>query len=435
MMQLSRLSKRRNTVHTCNQLISRGLHQQHGHHSGGKSSYWDFSNYLKWLGGTSCITACATMVRYMEPKTTTTFSDKFENDDGDILNIVHTGYHKWRSQIHKSAVFLDAFADTFKPHFSYAVYRKKYSMDEALELERQNLDIETYELITSNDFPYHYNRAKKRREDELKLLRDTKWEKASPEERRKMYDEFQAVKKRERAQHDIRRKRRGVAPKAIESTEDAVTEISEKNAERKREEEVEEYLSNRDEDKQKEVLLELMESDEAMNNLYIFHIKFLMDWMFTDFYFVLLEGWNDFGLLNFSTHTEQTLAMIELINGMENKPKIHGGDELLIVVNEPKHELQVYHKDTFIPIGYDGSSKHISQKNKQRQHANYEKYIAHCDAQPFRLLVSIKTDLLSECMKQFFLQNSKIAKVTAPEICEIRDANSEFERIKQKYGL
>ena len=140
----------------------------------------------------------------MEPKTTTTFSEKFENDDGNILDIVYTGYHKWTSQGNKSAVFMDKVNKTFVPHFSYAVYRKKYTMEEALEFERDNLDLTKYEDITSNDFPYHYNRAKKRRKDELQKLQDEKWDNASDEERKSLYNELQEQRKKERLLADLR---------------------------------------------------------------------------------------------------------------------------------------------------------------------------------------------------------------------------------------
>ena len=145
----------------------------------------------------------AAMFRYMEPKTTTTYSEQFERD-GDVLEIIYTGYHKWRSQTNKSYHFMNEFEGTFKPKFSYGVYRKKYSNEEALEFERQNLDLEKYEAITSNDFPFHYNRAKKRRQDELKKIRDEQWEKASDEERKRMYDQIQEEKRRQRIVKDLR---------------------------------------------------------------------------------------------------------------------------------------------------------------------------------------------------------------------------------------
>ena len=145
----------------------------------------------------------AAMVRYMEPKTTTPFSEQFEND-GSILDIIYTGYHKWRSQTNKSYHFMNEAGGTFRPKFSYAVYRKKFTNDEALEYERQNLGLKQYEEITSNDFPFHYNRAKKRRQTEMKRLRDEKWENASDDERKRMYDQIQNEKRRERIIKDLK---------------------------------------------------------------------------------------------------------------------------------------------------------------------------------------------------------------------------------------
>ena len=59
----------------------------------------------------------------------------------------------------------------------------------------------------------------------------------------------------------------------------------------------------------------------------------------------------------------------------------------------------------------------------------------HCDDQPFKLLITLKTDLLNECFKVFFLQNSKVCKITTPKECVVTDTMTEFERIQQKYGL
>merc|ERR1719203_552631 len=131
---------------------------------------------------------------------------------------------------------------TFTPHFSYAVYRKKYSMEEALEFERNNLDLTKYEDITSNDFPYHYNRAKKRRKADMQAIQDERWENASDEERRKIYDEMQEQKKKERILADLRRKRKGTSPKAIESREGFTTEITEKMLAQRVAQEAQDYL-------------------------------------------------------------------------------------------------------------------------------------------------------------------------------------------------
>lgn len=234
---------------------------------------------------------------------------------------------------------------------------------------------------------------------------------------------------------ESRRKRKGTEPAAKEGREGFMTEISEKKLAKQLEREADEYLKNRDWNKQREQQLELMESEDAMNNLYIFHLKFLMDWTFPDLLFVMLNAWNDFGLFNYSTHTQQTLASIKMINALEDIQKIHEGDELLVVVNEPNHSLQIYFKDNFIPIGYEGSSKHISQKNKQKQQTNYEKWLKHCERQPFQPLLTLKTDLLNECFKVFFLQNSKMCRITTPTQTEITNSEDDFERIKRKYGL
>lgn len=214
-----------------------------------------------------------------------------------------------------------------------------------------------------------------------------------------------------------------------------MTELSEKALANKMQTEADEYLKNRDKYKQSEMMLELMETDDAMNNMYIFHIKFMMDWTFPDLLWVLTNAWNDFGLFNYSTHTQQTLSTIKLFNALEDTQKLHEGDELLIIINEPNHELQIYFKDNFIPIGFDGSSKHSSIKNKQKQKIHYQKFMEHYDKQPFRLLITLKTDLLNECFKVFFLQNSKVCKITTPKECVVTETNSEFERIQQKYGL
>ena len=201
------------------------------------------------------------------------------------------------------------------------------------------------------------------------------------------------------------------------------------------EKEAAEYLANRDTSKQVEVMLELMESEDAMNNLYIFHLKFLEAWTFPDLMYVLMNAWNDFGLFNYQTHTQQTLSGIKFINDLEDVQKIHEGDELLVVVNEPNHELNICFKDNFIPIGYDGSSQHITQRNKQKQALHYREWMRHSESQPFKRLLTLKTDLLNECFKVFFLQNSKVCKVTTPKICEVTDIEDDFERIKRKYNL
>eukprot|EP01083_Nonionella_stella_P266633 901710_1 len=222
-----------------------------------------------------------------------------------------------------------------------------------------------------------------------------------------MYNQIQVEKKRERIVKDLRRQRRGRDPKAKEARSGYYTEISEKELSKKLEVEAREYLLHRDYNKQRDVMLELMETDEAQNNLYIFHIKFLQGWSILDFLHMLFEAWNNFGLFNYSTHTQQTLSCIKLVNDLEEKKGgIHEGDELLIIVNEPNHELSIYFKDNYIPIGFDGSNKHIRSKNKQKQQLNYAKWIEHCEKQPFVRLCKIKTDLLNECVKVCFLQNS-----------------------------
>ena len=160
--------------------------------------------HFQWLGASSSMMLSATVIRYMEPKTQTTYSESFESNEGDVTSIIYTGYHKWISQHDKSRVFLDDATKTFKPRFSYAVYRKKYTMDEALKLERDNLDLDVCDRITSNDFPFHYKRAKKRREQELKSIKDERWENASREERRIIYDELQLEKRRQRILKDKR---------------------------------------------------------------------------------------------------------------------------------------------------------------------------------------------------------------------------------------
>ena len=233
----------------------------------------------------------------------------------------------------------------------------------------------------------------------------------------------------------FRRKRRGTSPKAKESREGYVTEISEKLLARSKDKEAEEYEANRDYDKRRAMMLELMETEDAMNNLYIFHLKFLIDWTLIDFLDVLISVWNDFGLMNYSTHTQQTLSAITLMNKIEEYPQIHAGDEMLIVVNEPNHELKVYVKDNYLKIGMDGSSKHVSQRNKQKQALNYHKYLAHIENQPFKEILAIKTDLLNECFKVFFLQNSRICKITTPQQTEITDDNERFKQILKKYSL
>jgi len=330
---------------------------------------------------------------------------------------------------------MDKFTRTFTPHFSYAVYRKKYSMEEALDFERNNLDLIKYEDITSNDFPYHYNRAKKRRKEDMQKIQDERWENASDDERRQIYDEMQEQKKKERILADLRRKRKGTNPKAIESREGFTTEITEKILAKRVAKEAEDYEANRDVSKQVEVMLELMESEDPLNNLYIFHIKFLENWTFPDFMYTMMNAWNDFGLFNYQTHTQQTLSGIKFINNLEDTQKIHEGDELLMVVNEPNHELNIYFKDNFIAIGLEGSSQHMTQQNKQKQALHFDAAMKHSENQPFRHLLKLKTDLLNECVKVFFLQNSKTCKVTTPRQCELTDIESDFERIKKKYGL
>lgn len=458
-MQASRLKRGVSNIHSITRNNSSNhRHRYHNHYNRSNNNN---NGYLNWFGGVSSMVFGAAMVRYMEPKTTTTFSERFETVNGEQLDIIYTGYHKWRSMGDKGYVFMNEVTRTFKPHFSYAVYRKKYTMDEALAFERKNLNVDSYEIITTNDFPFHYNRAKKKREEELKKIQDDRWEKASDQERRIIYDEIQEQKKRQRILKDmryiyhyietmyekiteisfcfviiiLRRRRRGTNPKAKEAREGFLTEISEKKLADQETKEAEDYLANRDKYKQSEMMLELMETDEAMNNLYIIHLKFLMDWTFPDLLFVLINAWNDFGLFNYSTHTQQTLSSIKLYECMEDITKIHDGDEVLVVINEPNHELKIYFKDNFIPIGYDGSSKHISQKNKQKQAVAYEKWIQHCDNQPFQEILSLKTDLLNECFKVFFLQNSKTCKITTPKLCEIMDTTDDFNRIVRKYGL
>ena len=214
-----------------------------------------------------------------------------------------------------------------------------------------------------------------------------------------------------------------------------MTEIGEKELKKQLEREANEYLLHRDFDKQRDVMLELMESDEAQNNLYIFHVKFLVDWTMPDLIVILMRAWNDIGLFNYSTHTQQTLSSIQLFNDLEDNPTIHEGDELLLVVNEPNHELKIYFKDNFIGIGEEGSSKHISMKNAQKMRVNYDKWMKYCESQPFQCLMSLKTDLLNECIKVSFLTNSTTCRITTPKQCEVVDSESEIERIKRKYDL
>ena len=180
-------------------------------------------------------------------------------------------------------------------------------------------------------------------------------------------------------------------------------------------------------------MMELMKTDDAMNNLYIFHLKFMQKWNFVMFTDVLMRVWNDFGLFNYNTQTQTTLAAIKFVNNMEDLPGIHEGDEMLIVVNEPKHELKIFFKDNWIPHGYDGSAR--SQKNKQRQRIQYEKWIEHCNNNPFKNVITLKTDLLNECFKVFLLQNSKIARITTPKEVDVQDTDQRLQAIIDKYNL
>ena len=181
--------------------------------------------------------------------------------------------------------------------------------------------------------------------------------------------------------------------------------------------------------------MELRETEEALDSVYVIHVKMLADWTTPDLLFVLFSAWNDFGLLNYETHTQHTLSGLALVDALENTQKLHAGDELLAVVDEARHELRIYSKDNFLAVGAEGSSKHISQRNKHKQRSHYDAYLRHCERQPFRLLLALKTDLLNECFKVFFLQNSKTCRVTTPTQCQVTDPQKDFERIKRKYNL
>lgn len=205
MQPLSRFKRCTVSTQSHIQCFSRRRSKSHHHHRHNYNRYsYDGFNYFKVFGGASSMVFGASMIRYMEPKTNTTFSDKFETEDGDLLDIIFTGYHKWRSMGDKSYVFMNEFNKTFTPHFCYAVYRKKFTMEQALEFEKKNINVDSYEIITTNDFPYHYNRAKKKRLEELKQIQDEKWQKASDEERRVIYDEIQDQKRKERMLKDLR---------------------------------------------------------------------------------------------------------------------------------------------------------------------------------------------------------------------------------------
>jgi len=405
---------------------------QHTHH--GNTS----SNFSRWFGGASGVMLCASVVRYMEPKTMVTFSDTFEYNDSDILELIHTGYHKWRSQRDKYFVFYCEFTQTFVPHFCFAVYRKKYGMDEALELERQNLNLATYDLITSNDFPFHYNRTRKRMMDDLKREKNEQWETATKEEREQMYRDWQGEKRRESLMQDMRRIRTGIDKNIDDKIAiHHISEQGERNIERRRHLEAEQYVKDgRDPERERDMMLQLMESDEAMNSVYIIHLKFLVDWTWPEVLKIMVGIYNDFGLLNYATHTEQTLSCVQMVNAVEDTPRIHAYDDLLIVMDEPNHEFRLYYKDNWIPNGFDGCAQHITSKNRQKQSLNYQQYMARCDAQPYRLMCSIKSDLLAECFKVFFLQNSQLCRVTTPSKYETEPVfESQFEKIKNKYGL
>ena len=190
---------------------------------------------------------------------------------------------------------------------------------------------------------------------------------------------------------------------------------------------------NIDEEKKAKRMMLYMQTDEALDNLYIFHLKILQRMDFCQFIQSFMTIWDTFGLLNYSTYTQQTLSAANFINDLEAERPMHDGDEILIVINEPLHDLKIYYKDNWIPHGYDGSAR--KQSNKQKQKFQHKKWLEHCESTPWKCIFSIKTDLLSECFKVFLLQNSKAAKITTPKQVEVHESDAKLDQIINKYGL